>query len=146
MSDRMAKLHTYSNSRRVQTGLNQHTDSSIPPHGLPALCLLMHYARGTGTNTFTDGFAVARQLQREDPEGYHLLTKYGYDAERDFVASRVDSPQVGHEHVYTSMHHRGLVVSVSTQPRLPPARHRSTLPPPSDPSRPHRRRRSTIGA
>ena len=74
--------------------LNQHTDSSIPPHGLPALCLLMHYAEGSGTNTFTDGFAVAAQLQQEDPEGFHLLTKYSYDAERDFVASRVDSPQV----------------------------------------------------
>jgi hypothetical protein len=57
--------------------------TSIPPHGLPALCLLMHYASGTGTNTFTDGFAVGRQLEREDPEGYALLAKYGYDAERD---------------------------------------------------------------
>ena len=88
--------------------LNQHTDSSIPPHGLPALCLLMHYAEGTGTNTFTDGFAVARQLQREDPEGYCLLSQYGYDAERDFVASRVDSPQA---------YNRGLIVSTQ-QPLL----------------------------
>ena len=82
--------------------LNQHTDSSIPPHGTPALALLLHYAAGTGTNTFTDGFAVARQLQRENPEGYALLTKYGYDAERDFVASRVDSVQA---------FNRGLIVS-----------------------------------
>jgi len=82
--------------------LNQHTDSSIPPHGLPALCLLMHYADGRGTNTLTDGFAVARQLQLEDPEGYALLARYGYDAERDFVASRVDSTQA---------FNRGLVVS-----------------------------------
>ena len=88
--------------------LNQHTDSSIPPHGVAALCLLMHYARGTGTNTFTDGFAVARQLEQEDPEGYALLTKYGYDAERDFVASRVDSPQE---------YNRGLIVSTQ-QPLL----------------------------
>ena len=88
--------------------LNQHTDSSIPPHGLPALCLLMHYAGGTGTNTFTDGFAVARQLEREDPEGYALLAKHGYDAERDFVASRVDSPQA---------YNRGLIVSTQ-QPML----------------------------
>ena len=88
--------------------LNQHTDSSIPPHGVPALCLLMHYAQGSGTNTFTDGFAVAGQLKVEDPEGYHLLTKYGYDAERDFVASRVDSPQA---------YNRGLIVSTQ-QPLL----------------------------
>jgi hypothetical protein len=39
--------------------LNQHTDSSIPPHGVPALCLLMHYADGHGANTLTDGFAYA---------------------------------------------------------------------------------------
>jgi alpha-ketoglutarate-dependent taurine dioxygenase len=82
--------------------LNQHTDSSIPPHGVPALCLLMHYAEGSGTNTFTDGYAVAQQLQIEDPEGYALLAQYGCDAERDFVASRVDSPQV---------FNRGLIVS-----------------------------------
>jgi len=88
--------------------LNQHTDSSIPPHGLPALALLMHYAEGSGTNTFTDGFAVARQLKLEDPEGYALLAKYGYDAERDFVASRVDSPQ---------LYNRGLIVSTQ-QPLL----------------------------
>jgi len=88
--------------------LNQHTDSSIPPHGLPALCLLMHYVHGTGTNTFTDGFAVARQLKLEDPEGYALLARYGYDAERDFVASRVDSPQE---------YNRGLIVSTQ-QPLL----------------------------
>jgi len=87
--------------------LNQHTDSSIPPHGVPALCLLMHYEEGTGTNTFTDGFAVARQLEAEDPEGYRLLATYGYDAERDFVASRVDSPQE---------YNRGLIVS--TLPKL----------------------------
>jgi hypothetical protein len=88
--------------------LNQHTDSSIPPHGLPALALLMHYAEGSGTNTFTDSFAVARQLKLEDPEGYALLAKYGYDAERDFVASRVDSPQ---------LYNRGLIVSTQ-QPLL----------------------------
>jgi len=82
--------------------LNQHTDSSIPPHGIPALCLLMHYAEGSGTNTFTDGYAVAKQLQIENPEGYALLAQYGCDAERDFVASRVDSPQE---------FNRGLIVS-----------------------------------
>lgn len=82
--------------------LNNHTDSSIPPHGLPALCLLMHYADGHGTNTLTDGFAAAAALKEEDPEGYKLLATYGYDGERDFVASRVDSVQE---------FNRGLVVS-----------------------------------
>lgn len=82
--------------------LNQHTDSSIPPHGLPALCLLFHYAEGTGTNTLTDGFAAAAQLRAENPLGYALLAKYGYDGERDFVASRADS---------TQQFNRGLVVS-----------------------------------
>ena len=62
----------------------------------------MHYADGTGTNTLTDGFAVARQLEAEDPEGYRLLAEYGYDGERDFVSSRVDSVQ---------QFNRGLVVS-----------------------------------
>ena len=37
---------------------------------------------------------MAEALREEDPEGYDLLTKYGYDGERDFVASRVDSVQV----------------------------------------------------
>ena len=82
--------------------LNQHTDSSIPPHGVPALCLLFHYGEGSGTNTLTDGFAVAERLRAEDPEGYELLATYGYDGERDFVASRVDSVQ---------QFNRGLVVS-----------------------------------
>lgn len=82
--------------------LNQHTDSSIPPHGVPALCLLMHYAAGTGVNTLSDGFAVAEALRNADPDGFELLATYGYDGERDFVASRVDS---------TQLLNRGLVVS-----------------------------------
>lgn len=82
--------------------LNQHTDSSIPPHGVPALALLMHYAAGTGVNTLTDGFAVAEALRAADPDGFELLATYGYDGERDFVASRVDS---------TQSFNRGLVVS-----------------------------------
>ena len=73
--------------------LNAHTDSSVPPHGLPALCLLMHYANGTGTNTLADGFAIAEKLRKDDPEAFKLLCTYGLDAERDFVASRADSLQ-----------------------------------------------------
>ncbi len=73
--------------------LNQHTDSSIPPHGIPALVLGMHYVKGYGANTLTDGFEIANILKKENPEGYELLCKYGYDGERDFAASRVDSTQ-----------------------------------------------------
>ncbi|KAJ1444484.1 hypothetical protein M885DRAFT_552825 [Pelagophyceae sp. CCMP2097] len=77
--------------------LYQHTDSSVPPHGLPALVLTMHYVEGAGANTLTDGFAVADQLRQEDPEAFDLLAQYGYDGERDFAGSRVDSPQ-RHDH------------------------------------------------
>ena len=76
-----------------QKWLYQHTDSSIPPHGIPALLLSMHYVEGYGANTLTDGYSVANILRNENPEGYHLLTKYGYDGERDFAASRMDSIQ-----------------------------------------------------
>jgi len=79
--------------------LYAHTDASIPPHGVPGLLLTMHYVRGTGVNTLTDGFAVANDLS---PEHFELLATYGYDAERDFAASRVDSPQA---------HAKGLVVA-----------------------------------
>jgi hypothetical protein len=80
---------SYTPSKR----LNQHTDSSVPPHGIPALLLSMNYVEGYGANTLTDGFEIAKVLQAENPEGYHLLTKYGYDGERDFAASRIDSTQ-----------------------------------------------------
>jgi len=74
-------------------GLNLHTDQSIPPHGEPGLLLSMHYVEGTGANTLVDAFAAAEELRRTDPEGFELLATYGYDAERDFIASRVDSAQ-----------------------------------------------------
>lgn len=73
--------------------LYQHTDSSIPPHGIPALVLSMHYVQGYGANTLTDGYAVAEQLRQVNPHGFQLLCEYGYDGERDFAASRADSTQ-----------------------------------------------------
>lgn len=73
--------------------LNSHTDSSIPPHGLPGLVLSMCYVNGKGANTLADGFAVAQRMKETDPEAFQLLVDYGYDAERDFVGSRVDSEQ-----------------------------------------------------
>ena len=74
--------------------LINHTDQSVPPHGIPGLVLIMHYLLGKGANTLTDGFAAAERLRQEDPEAFQLLSTYGYDAERDFIASRVDSGQV----------------------------------------------------
>ena len=73
--------------------LYQHTDSSVPPHGIPGLALAMHYVKGYGANTLTDGYSVANYMKQTDPKGYELLSTYGYDGERDFAASRVDSTQ-----------------------------------------------------
>eukprot|EP00596_Hydrurales_sp_CCMP1899_P001977 CAMPEP_0119037486 /NCGR_PEP_ID=MMETSP1177-20130426/5863_1 /TAXON_ID=2985 /ORGANISM="Ochromonas sp, Strain CCMP1899" /LENGTH=498 /DNA_ID=CAMNT_0006998813 /DNA_START=118 /DNA_END=1615 /DNA_ORIENTATION=- len=73
--------------------LINHTDQSVPPHGIPGLVLIMHYLLGKGANTLVDGFAAAERLREEDPAGFQLLATYGYDAERDFIASRVDSGQ-----------------------------------------------------
>eukprot|EP00471_Norrisiella_sphaerica_P013368 CAMPEP_0184492104 /NCGR_PEP_ID=MMETSP0113_2-20130426/22309_1 /TAXON_ID=91329 /ORGANISM="Norrisiella sphaerica, Strain BC52" /LENGTH=513 /DNA_ID=CAMNT_0026876755 /DNA_START=96 /DNA_END=1637 /DNA_ORIENTATION=- len=74
-------------------GLCLHTDQSIPPHGYSGLVLSMHYINGTGVNTLVDGFAVAEELKRTDPEAFRMLSSYDYDAARDFVSSRVDSSQ-----------------------------------------------------
>ena len=73
--------------------LINHTDQSVPPHGIPGLVLIMHYLLGKGANTLADGFAAAERLRAEDPEAFRLLSTYGYDAERDFIASRMDSGQ-----------------------------------------------------
>jgi len=53
----------------------------------------MHYVKGYGANTLTDGYAVANQILERNPKGYQLLCEYGYDGERDFAASRADSTQ-----------------------------------------------------
>jgi trimethyllysine dioxygenase len=34
--------------------LYEHTNSSVPPHGIPGLALAMHYVEGYGANTLTD--------------------------------------------------------------------------------------------
>uniref|UniRef100_A0A7S4TAU1 trimethyllysine dioxygenase n=1 Tax=Alexandrium monilatum TaxID=311494 RepID=A0A7S4TAU1_9DINO len=73
--------------------LNQHTDQSIPGHGIPALVLIVHYMKGYGVNTLTDGFACAKALRERDPEAFELLATYGNDQERDFIRSRVDADQ-----------------------------------------------------
>ena len=85
--------------------LINHTDQSVPPHGIPGLVLIMHYLLGKGANTLTDGFAAAERLRQEDPAAFELLSKYGYDAERDFIASRVDSGQVHNKSLLVARKH-----------------------------------------
>jgi len=75
--------------------LNNHTDQSIPAHGIPALVLVVHYVQGTGYNTLVDSYAVSAALKERNPEAFRLLATYGNNQERDFVASRVDSVQKG---------------------------------------------------
>lgn len=65
----------------------------------------MHYLKGVGENTLVDGFAVAKQLRQEDPRAFELLATYGYDAERDFIASRVDSAQAHTKSLLVSRKH-----------------------------------------
>lgn len=93
-----AKSISYNPSLR----LSNHTDQSVPPHGTPGLLLTMLYQHGYGNNTVVDGFAVAKALRDEDPKAYELLASYGVNAERDFIASRVDASQT---------HTQSLVVS-----------------------------------
>eukprot|EP00443_Scrippsiella_acuminata_P007478 CAMPEP_0115241418 /NCGR_PEP_ID=MMETSP0270-20121206/38418_1 /TAXON_ID=71861 /ORGANISM="Scrippsiella trochoidea, Strain CCMP3099" /LENGTH=498 /DNA_ID=CAMNT_0002656435 /DNA_START=95 /DNA_END=1590 /DNA_ORIENTATION=+ len=73
--------------------LNNHTDQSIPSHGAVGLLLAIHYVDGHGHNTLVDGIAAGEALRARDPEGFRLLTKYACDAERDYIASRVDAAQ-----------------------------------------------------
>jgi len=73
--------------------LNNHTDQSIPSHGAVGLLLAIHYIDGHGFNTVVDGFAAGEALRKRDPEAFKLLTTYHVDAERDYIASRVDAAQ-----------------------------------------------------
>ncbi|CAE8595428.1 unnamed protein product [Polarella glacialis] len=75
--------------------LNNHSDQSVPAHGIPALCLVVHYVEGTGTNTLVDAYAVAEAIRERDPAAFKMLTTYGSCQERDYVRSRVDSTQAG---------------------------------------------------
>ncbi|CAJ1427768.1 unnamed protein product [Effrenium voratum] len=82
---------SYSQEKR----LNNHTDQSVPAHGIPALLLVVNYVSGSGYNTLVDGYAVAEALRERDPNAFRLLSTYGNCQERDFVRSRVDSVQEG---------------------------------------------------
>ena len=82
---------SYAQERR----LNNHTDQSVPAHGIPALLLVVNYIEGTGANTLVDGYAVAEALRERNPDAFQLLSAYGNCQERDFVKSRVDSSQTG---------------------------------------------------
>ena len=82
---------SYAQERR----LNNHTDQSVPAHGIPALLLVVNYIEGTGCNTLVDGYAVAEALRERNPAAFQLLATYGNCQERDFVKSRVDSVQSG---------------------------------------------------
>ena len=82
-------------SYNPSTRLNNHSDQSLPNHGIPALLLTMHYVAGWGCNTFVDSFAAAEDLRSEDPQAFRLLSTYGNDQERDLLASRQDAKQ-GH--------------------------------------------------
>lgn len=89
------KAGAVSVSYAQQTRLNNHTDQSVPAHGIPALLLVINYVEGSGVNTLVDGYAVAEALRERDPKAFDLLASYGNCQERDFVKSRVDSSQMG---------------------------------------------------
>jgi len=89
------KASAQSVSYAQEKRLNNHTDQSIPAHGIPALLLAVHYVSGTGCNTLVDGYAVAEAMKQYHPEAFHLLSTYGNPQERDYVRSRVDSTQEG---------------------------------------------------
>jgi hypothetical protein len=73
--------------------LNNHTDQSLPNHGIPGLCLVIQYSRGHGVNTIVDTWAVGKALRERDPKAFKLLTQYANDQERFVVASRADAAQ-----------------------------------------------------
>lgn len=66
--------HLPSDSTQTQRfpGLNNHTDQSVPAHGIPALLLVVNYIEGTGYNTLVDGYAVAQALRRRDPAAFKM--------------------------------------------------------------------------
>ena len=89
------KANAMSVSYAQERRLNNHTDQSVPAHGIPALLLVVNYVEGTGSNTLVDGYAVAQAMRSRHPEAFNLLSTYGNCQERDFVKSRVDSSQTG---------------------------------------------------
>lgn len=89
------KAGAVSVSYAQDTRLNNHTDQSVPAHGIPALLLVINYVEGSGANTLVDGYAVAEALRERHPQAFQMLASYGNCQERDFVKSRVDSSQTG---------------------------------------------------
>jgi len=87
------KENAQSISYNQDARLMNHTDQSIPSHGTVGLLLAVHYLDGHGHNTMVDGIAVAEALRKRDPEAFEILTRFPVDAERDYIASRVDSGQ-----------------------------------------------------
>jgi len=87
------KENAQSISYNADLRLNNHTDQSIPSHGAVGLLLAVHYIQGHGYNTLTDGIATGEALRQKNPEAFKLLTTYCLDAERDYIASRVDADQ-----------------------------------------------------
>jgi alpha-ketoglutarate-dependent taurine dioxygenase len=73
--------------------LNNHTDQSLPNHGIPALFLVMHTVKGFGRNTFVDTYAVCEALRQRDPQAFELLSRYGNPQCRFTSASRADAAQ-----------------------------------------------------
>mmetsp|Transcript_88660 Transcript_88660/g.271437 ORF Transcript_88660/g.271437 Transcript_88660/m.271437 type:complete len:489 (-) Transcript_88660:188-1654(-) len=73
--------------------LNNHTDQSIPSHGAVGLLLAVHYVDGRGFNTLADGFACGEALRQRNPQAFKLLSTHCVDAERDYIASRMDADQ-----------------------------------------------------
>ena len=63
--------------RLAGQGLNNHTDQSVPAHGIPALLLVVNYIEGTGYNTLVDGYAVAQALRSRDPAAFDLRLCWG---------------------------------------------------------------------
>jgi hypothetical protein len=68
------------NSYNTDQQLCNHTDQSL--YGLPGVLLMFHCAWGEGTNSLTDGFAVAEKMRKEFPEYFDLLSKHGMTAGR----------------------------------------------------------------
>jgi len=68
------------NSYNTDQQLCNHTDQSL--YGLPGVLLMFHCTWGEGSNTLTDGFAVAEKMRKEFPEYFDVLTKHGMTAGR----------------------------------------------------------------
>ena len=96
------KLSAASISYNPDLRLNNHTEQSLPNHGIPGLCLVFHYAQGSGANTLVDGFAVGEALRERDPEAFELLSTYSNPQERDLLKSRQDANQNHTNSLYLS--------------------------------------------